>query len=275
MRVALLVLGVVVAVGALGERDAQAHPPPFWWMADTTNGRHAGFEAVIGNPDLVLSDTTTVSGSVYGHFAASPTVSIDVRLPLGFSYFDDAGLIGEDSEAALGNLSLGITGFARRRSGIRTNLTFGGGFRIYVPTASDNGASLLAAGASGQLALPDPGRWLINATTARLHGDMRVESGVFFFQGELSLDLVIIEDVEDETLVNLGIGPGVMLSPEIAMLLELSLVDIDNNEDVTTDIGLRYHNHDLMAGFRIYVPLSDPFRNNDLFGAGFDIAGRF
>lgn len=272
MRIALS-LSLAVALCALFARPAKAHPPPFWWMADTSDTSHFGFELLVGNPDLGL-DTTTLSGGVFGHFAASPAVTVDVRLPLSFSYFDDPGILGEDSEAAIGNLSLGVQGHARRRNGFHSRMIYGGGFVIYVPTASDEGAAAFVAGAAGQLSIPDPGRWLVNTTTARLRGDMRFESNALFFQAELNLDL-FFTDGDDDIDLALGVGPGVKLNEELALLMELSISNLDDDEQITVDLGMRYHMRTILAGFRLYLPLSDPFRDNDLIGAGFDIAGRF
>ena len=272
MRFALP-LSALLALFALGERPAQAHPPPFWWMADTSDRSHFGFELMVGNPQLGPIDTTALAGGLYGHVAASPNISVDARLPLAFVYFDPE-VMGEDSEAAIGNLSVGVQGTARRRQGFRTTVLFGGGFVIYVPTSSDDGPALFSVASARALALPDPGRWFVDTTTARLRGDLRFESGAVFFQSELDLDLHFT-DGDDDIDVVLGLGPGVKASDELAFLMELSISEITDDEDITVDLGVRYHTHGILAGFRIYLPLSDPFRDDDVIAAGMDIAGRF
>jgi hypothetical protein len=267
---AVAVFALLVTVS----RRSHAHAPPFWWMADMSDTGRAGVELTLGNPTLFpLTDTVTVAASVFGEFAVNPFLALRARMPLTFVFFDDP-LLGEDSEAALGNLSLGMQAHARSRAGGGAVTIFGGGFDLYLPTASDSAGGIAAAAATLQLTLPDPGRWLVDTTTARFRGDARVEAGFFFFQGEVAVDAQFREG-DDELDLVLGLGPGFVVSPRLAFLVELAVAELTDEELFTIDLGLRYHDSRVMAGFRFYVPLSDPLRDQDVFGAGIDVGARF
>lgn len=270
-RVALGAIAALSTLAALPS-PAAAHPPPFWWMADMSGTSRAGFEMSIGNSFAGLSDATPIAGSLFGEFAINPWVALRARLPLTLVFFDPE-IAGENSEGAIGNVSLGIQGQASRGNG-HTRTMFGGGFELYLPTASNEGVAPAAVDATALLYVPDLSRWLIDVTTARFRGDGRFELGTVFFQGELALD-AHFADGDDDFDVVFGFGPGVMASSHLAFLLELTVAEITDDELVTMDVGLRYHDPLLMAGLRFYLPLSDPLRDADVFGVGFDIGARF
>lgn len=263
---------VLMALGAVAPRSAQAHPPPFWWMTDMSGTSRAGVELTLGNPDLGPVDATSLTGSMFVEFALSRTFTLYGRMPLTLAFFDP-DVAGDGSEAAVGNVSLGLQGRkVRGRHGSKTIL--GAGFSLYLPTASDGAVAAAARSAAYQLNLPDGGRWYGDTTTVRLRGDARFESRTLFFQTELDLDMQFRDGDDDIDLVA-GFGPGIVMSPRFALLLELSIAEITDDEQATLDFGFRYHNHGMMMGMRLYVPLSDPYRDDDVFGLGFDIAGRF
>jgi hypothetical protein len=270
-----LALASLVLAGALaGPRPALAHPPPFWWMADMSGTSTAGVEMTLGNPSLApLTDTTAVGGSVFVNFALNPSVALRGRLPLTFVFFEDA-LGGEDSEAAIGNLSIGFQAQQHHRTGAGALTSLGGGFDVYVPTASDSAIAASAAAATLQLTLPDASRWLIDVITARFRGDARVEADWFFLQGEFIVDAQF-RDGDDDIDLQLGVGPGFVANSHLAFLLELALTKLTDEELYTLDLGLRYHDPTMMAGVRFYLPLSDPLRDQDVIGVGLDIGARF
>lgn len=231
----------------------------------------AGLELTAGHSYAGVSDATVFGGSLFIEAAINRALAIQGRLPLTFAFFDpDVG--GDSSQAAIGDISLGLQGSTAHgsRRGARTIL--GGGLNLYLPTATDSGGA--AVDATRKLYLPDSGRWMVDTTTLRFRGDIRVETGSFFFQSELDIDAHFSDPDDDLDLVA-DLGPGVMTSPNLAFLMELAISEITDDEQLTLDAGLRYHTHSLMLGARVYVPLSNAMRDNDVLGVGFDIGSRF
>lgn len=267
-------IAVIVALLALvPQRSAHGHPPPFWWMADLTRTDRAGFELSIGNPHPGPFDAFALVGGVFGEVSVSSRLSFTGRIPLAFATFDPP-TGGGSSSPALGNITLGLQGTmpGRRSGGLRT--LWGGGFLLYLPTASDGTASSVTSAAARQLSLPDDGRWLLDTTTFRLRGDLRLESRVFFFQTELAIDLHFRSGRDDADLVVI-LGPGVAVSESLAFLLELAVADITDDDQITVDLGLRYHSPAVLIGARLYLPLSDPARRDNVFALAVDVGGRF
>jgi hypothetical protein len=242
-------------------------------MADVSGASSAGMELTIGNPPLPGNDTTAFAGAFHLELALSRSLMLSARVPLALVMFDE-DLAGDDSATALGNVGVGVQALTHSRAGRGNLVTLGGGLVVHLPTASDEGAAGAAAAATTLLHLPDLGRWLPDITTLRLRGDLRLDAGQLFLQSELALD-VFLQDGEDELNLQVGLGPGIAVTHQLALLTEFSLIDIDDDTIVNLDAGLRYHGPRSMMGLRLYLPLSDPYRDADLLGVGLDLAARF
>lgn len=278
IRRAALVI-VAVALLAAAPRDADAHPPPFFWMEDLSTDRRVGFE-VLGGPSDLIGDAAVVGGSVFAHLSLSEHFTLTGRVPFAYADYEIAGV--EDDGLALGNLSLGgQLSNAGHYHGSDERALLGLTARVYLPTASDEGSSGVAADLASAYFIPDPGRYLVDTTTLRLRGDFRYEVGQIFFQAEGALDFFFVDEGEDVLGALIGLGAGVSLSPYLALLGELNTVtDIledDEGENFlhTLDLGIRYHDAGLMLGARLYVPLDERLRDADVLGLGVDLAARF
>jgi hypothetical protein len=271
------VVALVVAVVLSGEpAQVSAHPPPFWWMADMSATSRAGIELTAGQAEDGIVDQQVLSASLFAQFAINSTLSVHGRFPLTWVRFD-LPVFDSESEAAIGNLSLGLQGTSRRPSGRSARTLLGAGVVLYLPTASnDTIADFEAARATAAFAVPDPARWRPNTTAVRLRGDTRFESDALFFQAEAAVDVFIADNDDDAADLTIGFGPGVAVSPNLAVLAEFSVASVfDDPVFFTADLGLRYHSRTTMFGFRLYLPISDELRDRDVLGFGLDFAGRF
>jgi hypothetical protein len=274
----LLLAGAVLACASL-PGEALAHPPPFYWMADLSVHSRVGVELIPGNYDFAGESAILVPASVFAEFALTENVVLLGRLP--FAYVDRVGLVDEEGAFALGNLSLGLQlagGSGRPHEG---RLLYGIGALVHGFTASDEGDQGLAAARAASFLVPDRGRYLVDATTVRVRADVRYESEMVFVQGEVGVDHQIYQDVDDRTDLLFGAGLGLGFDPYWALLAELTalsdVLEDDGDSDLlpVLDVGLRYHNPDLMAGLRVYWPFDEVYRDASAIGLGFDIALRF
>lgn len=221
----------------------------------------------MGNPPGPVNDTLTISTDFMGKFAVTDSIILGLRVPLALSFFDDA-VDGDDSGAALGNIGLSVTGIRATGRGVR----FGLGAVLYINTRSDGVDSGAVASSAALLAIPDQGRWA-NATTARGRADFRVRSNAVFFQAEGNLDLLFREG-DDDVDLTLALGPGIDLSPNLSLLLELTIANITDNSLVVVDIGMRYQVGRSLFGLRAYLP-TEELGGEDVVGIGFDAGARF
>lgn len=274
------ILAAAVAVaGTMVTGAAAAHPPPFYWMPDLSGHSRAGIEIMPGNLDFAGDSAFVISSSLFAELAVGRHLSLLGRLP--FTYVDRAGAGDGDAAWALGNLGLGLqiatTSYLYGDS--RTH--YGIGLLVNAPTASDEGDGLAAAVRTAAFLVPDAGRYLPDATTVRLRGDVRYETGMLFLQGELALDHQLRDEVDDRTDLLLGGGVGIAFSHYFAVLAELTAVSdvLDSDGDASLvpvlDAGLRYHNPDMMAGLRLYWPFDEAYRAAGAIGIGVDVAARF
>jgi len=269
-------LMVMLTVAA---RPADAHPPPFYWMSDISGTSSAGGELMIITSKILPDKVLLLGLDVRGNFALSPNITLTASLPLGFVAFDLPAPVDDDSGTALGNVNVGVLLHSphERHEGTR----FGGGVKLYLPTASDSDIEGVAAAMLAAHYVPNWARYLPNTTTVRVQGDLRFTADPIFLQVEGALDLHFVQDADDLTMLVFGLGFGAMLSPKLALLGELTflsdiLEDSDGENFVETlDLGLRYHNPTLMFGARLYLPLDNDFRDADVIGFGLDLAARF
>lgn len=267
--------------------SAEAHPPPFYWMGDISGDSRVGVSLLAGTTEQVTDDAIVIGGDVFAEIQVSDTIAILGRVPFTYADYElflvDEVLTIEESAAALGNISLGAQFSSIGQLGEYMSTRLGGGFLVALPTANSENEAGLASAITAAFFLPDPGRYLPNTTSIRLRGDVRAESDLVFFQGELALDVHMVEDGDDPKELVLGAGLGFMLSPYFALLTELTTrADVlDDNDDRgesflhVLDAGFRYHDGNVMAGFRVYLPLDESLRSAEVLGFGADIAARF
>ena len=280
--VTALVALIFPAAMPIGEHGvAQAHPPPFFWMADLSSDRRIGMDAALGTSDLGVDAAPIVAASVFGEIALNRYLTAVGRVPFVYAQYALLDAPEDESSAlALGNAGLGIklvAGSERRSSALRYGLEA----YAHLPTASDGadeGPSLLAGAA---LTTPDVGRYAIDVTTLRLRGSARYETGRAFFQGELGLEHQLNDSRDDTTDLLVGLGAGITLSPYLAILSELALVselrDDDDDRELfpSLDIGMRYHDPRVMAGVRVHLPFAEQFRDANVLAFALDVAVRF
>jgi hypothetical protein len=275
----LLLLGIGFALASM-PRAALAHPPPFYWMGDLSVHSRAGVEILPGNYDRAGDSAFLIPMSVFAEFALSENVVLLGRLP--FTYVDRVGIDDPDDGAfALGNVSLGAQLAGASGEPHYSLLLYGIGLVLHAPTASDEDEPGLAAAHSAGFLLPDRGRYLPDATTVRLRGDVRYEGEMVFVQGEVGVDHQLVEDAGDRTDLLLGAGLGLALSPYWAVLAELTVLsdvfedDGDSDFVPVLDAGVRYHDPDVMAGLRVFWPFHEAYRDAGAIGLGLDVAWRF
>jgi hypothetical protein len=259
---------------------ALAHPPPFYWMADLSVHSRAGVEVIPGNYDRAGETAILVPASVFAEFALTENVVLLGRLPL--AYVDRVGIDDPDEGAfALGNVSLGALLAGGSGHPHEGRLMYGIGALVHLPTASDEDDEGAAAARTAAFLVPDAGRYRPDTTTVRVRADVRYETDSVFVQGEVGVDRLILEDVDDRTDLLLGAGLGLALDPYWALLGELTVLsnvleDDDESEFLPVlDAGVRYHNPDLMFGLRVYWPFDESYRDASALGIGLDIALRF
>lgn len=277
-RTHLLVTGVVLAC-VLVEGTAQAHPPPFYWMPDLSAHSRVGVDLIPGNYDRAGDSALLVPASVFAELALIEHVVLMARLP--FAYVDRVGIDDPDEGAfALGNVGLGILFAGSSRRDWDSWLRYGLGVQAYLPTASDEGDEGAAAARAAAFLVPERARFLPGITSFRARGDLRYETGRLFLQGEVGIDHQLRDDSDDRTELLLGGGLGVTLSPYWAVLAELTAVsnileDEDSELLPVLDAGLRYHDPGVMAGFRVYWPFHESYRDASAIGLGIDLGIRF
>ncbi|MEM9487486.1 MAG: hypothetical protein AAGC55_00010 [Myxococcota bacterium] len=284
---AALVMSAVLAVFLGGSAPAAAHPPPFWWMGDLSGSSRAGFELGVGSGDPSGLDTVVVSAALFAEIAVGQQWTVLARLPFAYGRFGPVDGIGPDTSAtALGNVQLGVQLADRIWRGRAVDLRLGTALVLSLPTASDEGGGAMTAVAATRFSLPDSGRYDPNTTTARLRGDVRIEGQRLFAQGEIAAEMTFRSEVpagadDSELGLVMGVGAGVTLSPYYAVLAELTTIsDILEDSDGENfshvlDVGVRFHNAAIMAGFRVYVPVDSQPRRDDTIGVAIDVAGRF
>lgn len=275
----LLLLGVVFALASM-PRAALAHPPPFYWMGDLSVHSRAGVEIIPGNYDRAGDSAFLMPMSVFAEYALSENVVLLGRLP--FTYADRVGIDNPDDGAfALGNIGLGAQLAGASGEPHYGLLLYGIGLMLYAPTASDEDEPGVAAVYSTAFLVPDPGRYLPDATTVRVRGDVRYEAEMVFVQGEVGIDHRFVDDIDDRTDLLLAAGLGLAFNPYWAVLGELTVLsDVFEDEGDTDfvpvlDLGVRYHDPGVMAGLRVYWPFHEVYRDVGAIGLGFDVAWRF
>ena len=277
-RTHLLLAGVVLACVSL-PGAALAHPPPFYWMPDLSVHSRVGVEVIAGNYDRAGETAILVPASAFVEFALTENVLLLGRVP--FAYVDRVGLVDEEGAFALGNASLGLQLAGGTGDPHEGRLLYGIGAMVYAPTASDEGDSGAAAARTASFLVPERGRYLPDTTTVRVRAGLRWESDVVFLQGDVGVDHQIIEDVDDRNDLLLGVGLGLGFDDYWALLGELTLLSNVLEDDAESellpvlDVGVRYHNPDLMAGLRVYWPFDEAYRDASAIGLGLDIALRF
>jgi hypothetical protein len=252
-------------------------------MPDLTPEGRAGVEIMVGTFDSFLGDTTVMRLDLSGQFKVAPKFLITALLPIAYADVDVA-LVDDDDGLGLGNLRVGglFTSTSPRGNGGLMRL--GLGFAVSLPTASDSDEAGAAALLNALFFIPDFSRTLPNTTAIHLHGDVRHEGAGLFFQGQLGLDHLLLEDEqEDLSLLRFGLAGGFSFTSHMAALLELTtisnLLEDDEGDDEefvhTLDVGMRYHDPTTIAGARIYIPLDDQLRDADMLGFALDIGMRF
>ncbi|HWN68874.1 MAG TPA: hypothetical protein VNM90_14650 [Haliangium sp.] len=277
-RTHLLLAGVALACVSM-PGAAVAHPPPFYWMPDLSVHSRVGVELIPGNYDRGGESAILVPASVFAEFALTENVVLLGRVP--FAYVDRVGLLDDEGAFALGNVGLGLQLAGSSGEPHQGRLLYGIGALVHAPTASDEGDQGAAAARVASFLVPDRGRYLTDATTVRVRAGLRYESEMVFLQGEVGVDHQIYQDVDDRDDLLLGVGLGLGLDDYWALLGELTALSNVLEDDAESellpvlDVGLRYHNPDLMAGLRVYWPFHESYRDASAIGLGFDVALRF
>ncbi len=185
----------------------------------------------------------------------------------------------------LGNFTVGGRGLWASVFGSGARAVAGAEFSISLPTAADNGEGGVSAGATAFSRLPhDVGRYAPNTTTLRLTGLSQYYTRRFLFQGELGLQVFLLDDDvpgdSSDLGVRVAVGAGIRATYTLAVMLELNSLlfatDGSGADNVTSiDLGLRYASGRAIFGARVYLPIDDPLRDLDMVGIGLDGGFRF
>lgn len=265
LRAAIAALALVLLADA---RPAAAQMSPFV-MGDLSSNSWVGGE--IGAGVIDADDTSIIHLAPAVDWALNPRTKIFGRLPLARAendFFDGSGL---------GNVTVGGRMLWPTPGSANTWSAYAS---VSLPTASDNGDSGTAMAITSYYDLPhDAGWWAPNTSTARVGGDFGFEQPSFFFQAELGLHFLFIDNQDDALLLKYGLGGGVRVGGSMAIVGELSgysdALDDETfgNEDTVTslDLGLRWRGESMTFGGRLYIPLDEFYRDDDVFGLVFDI----
>jgi hypothetical protein len=197
------------------------------------------------------------------------------RIPLVRATYDIA-FFGDDTGSALGNLQAGARFIRDSGDGTIVGVTA----QASLPTApspdlTDAGSRAALAGASLRFT-EDPSRYLGDTFTLRGGADVRVSAGNVFAQGGAAVDLFFYtgdEDLEDErvTYMYLFAGAGVLISPRLAFLVELTTwADLFEESQAEQDyrhaahLGVRHEGNVASVGGHLTYFLDDDSRDEEM-----------
>lgn len=279
-RLAWLVGIAALVACAVLPRRADAHPPPFVWMADLSPGSRVGLDITGGTIDTDAGTARLAAIDVAGQFALASHVALVVRAPFLYVTREGEIITPELSTWALGNVALGLQVAATHRFAADRRVRYGVGVLGFLDTASSEDERGDATGVAAAWDVPGLGRYRADTTTVRVRGDVRLESGKVFTQAEILADRRMVADGDDVTDLGGAVGLGVATSHYLAFLAEVTLLSDTLYADESTlvsalDVGVRYHDPATMLGIRLYLPLDDDRRDADALGIGFDLGLRF
>jgi len=254
------------------EKPVRADETAFFVMPEIPYGqRTVGVDLTLGRIDIFrfIGDASLIGLEGAMSWGLSEQLALNGRLGIVRASDDN------DDGTSLDNLTIGMTyrlltddrGAGTSALAIDASLS--------LPTASDSDNSGVAALTWGVFYQPDVGRYLPDATTLRVSGTYRLLTGRLMAQAELGLQQLIVDDVDDLTLLRLGMGVGYLAAPRVALIAELTTVsdiigdNFDNDEDFwhVLDLGARIGlGNGGTLGIRFYLPLDDALRDLDIVG---------
>ena len=236
-------------------------------------------------------EITSMTLDLGADFEIAPHWVIVARMPFVYADAENTPVDNVDCCGfGLGNLTLGVRGLFSSIKGDEVRTVVGGEFALSLATASDDGDGAQAAQLATTARIPhDPGRYRPNTWTPRLNGHAQLYSRWFMVQVEAGLHLFLYDsdqtNDDSDLAVRLALAAGVRATTELAFVAELNgMVFASDDEDGDTtdddtytsfDVGVRYGGETLVAGLRLYIPLTDRLRDLDMFGVGLDIGARF
>ena len=231
-------------------------------------------ELLFGTLRMADTDATLFDLSLRAGLRLGERVRVSGEIPVAHAR------AGAGGGTTLGNVTAGISSILSQSAGADGSQTVSAGGSVSFPTASSEGDRRAAAEALGRFHVDDPGLYRPETTAVRLHGDYRIRSGNLSFQSQLGLHTHVIEDTDDELLLRAGLAGALHLSSAVALLSELTTIsraiDDAGGEQFlhTLDVGLRYRAGTTRFGLRVYVPLDDSLRQQQMFGVGVNVATR-
>lgn len=254
----------MLALSLLAPAHAHADETAAFVMADThTYERAIGTALTIGGH----ADATLVGMEGTVRWPLGERWALGARLPLVFARSSMA------NDLALGNLTFSATVILNAEAQRQDTYLSALALSISAPTAGItdddgiNGAARFAA-----FYVPDPGLYRPDTTTVRVYYSLRSQGHSYFGQLEVGLQQLIIEDIDDQTRLRLGMAVGVNVSSNIVLVAELSnvsdILDDANGEDFwhTLDVGMRANTGTGHVGLRVYLPLDRSSRDQDMLG---------
>jgi hypothetical protein len=274
-RCAVSAAAVATALGAVAA-PAAAHPAHPFVMPELSPHRRLGAEVLVGSLDVPFH-VTVIALEPTLSLTLTPRWTLTGRIPIGHVASDVR------DGTTLGNATIGAIYLFSSR-GRRHDLRRGAlDFSLSFPTAADGGDAGFAARTHAVFRVPDPGLYFPKTTTVRVHGNYRADVGQVFFQGQFGMHVLVIQRADDLLLLRLGLAGGVHVSPQVALIAELTtmsdiLDDRQTREDFlhTLDLGMRFSGATSTFGARLYYPLDDSLRNGlHIIGVGFDFQAAF
>ncbi len=260
--------GTLLSIWLAGARPAAAQLTPFV-MGDLPNQTWLGGEVGVGTADF--ADLSMIHLTGLFEWALNPTTEIYGRVPMARvenDFFDGS---------TLGNITVGGRMIWPSPG---SNNTWSAHAAVSLPTASDSGDSGAAAGVMAAFELPhDGGWWAPETSTLRVGGNFGLQQQSFFLQAELGLHFLFVDNSDDALLLKYAFAAGVGVGTALAIVGEISgysdALDDDTfgNDDTRTsiDLGVRWRGQSILVGGRLYLPLDEVYRDDDVIGLMVDV----
>lgn len=257
----------------------------------TAVGVEIGY-TTIGDGEAGSFNMSAYHLDLVGDIAIGPNVELFGRVPLMMAVPEDDPLIGDiDSDSGLGNIMLG--GRMIVPSG---SVEIGLNGAIYLPTAdeldfTDEDGLSTYAGFIGNIPR-DPAKFYPDTLCIRPGVSGRIPvAGHGYFQVDASLLMLFYsgdQDLDDEqaNFLHVTFGGAFPVTQNTAIVAELAtlgdvfdegddgIVGEENDWMHSLELGVRQELGRMSLGARVYFPLEEELRDQEIIGVGVELLGR-